>query len=62
MNDETIKAAPPRMPLHALVQQAGTVRVRLAPLLMLIGSAVSTPNGPGIEMIVEMLDPEDDDG
>lgn len=45
--------------MHKIVEQCGTVPVRLAPLFMVIGAAVSVPNGPEIETIIEMLFPED---
>jgi hypothetical protein len=47
------------MSLKDLIGECGTVRVNTAPLLMLIGAAISTPNGPDVETIVEMLDPQD---
>lgn len=49
------------MKLAKLLGGCGTIEVRSAPLLMLIGAAISTPNGPNLESIIELLDPEDDD-
>ena len=49
------------MTLQELLKQSGTIEVRTAPLLILIGAAVSTGKGPDIETIVEMLDPESED-
>ena len=49
------------MNLKALTDQCGVVRVRTAPLLMLIGAAIAGDNGPDIETVIEMLDPEADD-
>ena len=42
-----------------LLSQCGTVEVRAAPLLVLIGSAMSRDSE--YDSIVEMLDPEGDD-
>lgn len=44
-----------------LFEQCGTVEVRVAPLLMLVGAAMAGRNAPDLGSIVEMLDPEGDD-
>ena len=49
------------MQLEKLLTQCGTIEVRTAPLLMLIGAAIATPNGPNFESIIEMLDAGVDD-
>ena len=48
------------MSLQDLLTQQGTMTVRTAPLLMLIGAAIAGPNGPNVETIIEMLDPEEE--
>lgn len=51
------------MKLADLTRQAGTVRVQLVPLLLLIGAATgSGETSYQIESMIELLDPEDDNG
>jgi len=45
------------MTVKELVDRCGTIQVRAAPLLMLIGAVISIDKGPDLETIVEMLDP-----
>lgn len=40
-----------------LVDQCGTVKVKTAPLLMLIGAVISCSNAPDIDTVIDMLDP-----
>lgn len=52
--------AGPVMTLKQLLEQCGTVKVRTAPLLILIGAAMTADNGPDVETLVEMLDPPEE--
>lgn len=44
-----------------LLDQAGTVKVRVAPLLMMIGAASAVMEGPDFSDALEMLDPGPED-
>ena len=44
------------MGIKELVEQAGTVRVNLAPLLLIVGAAMTTGD-ISIESAVDLLDP-----
>ncbi len=46
------------MKLKHLVGQCGTIEVRVAPLLLLIGAVVNGPHSFSIEDVIEMLAPE----
>lgn len=44
--------------LNSIVAQCGTVKVHLAPLLIIVGAAMAASNDVDIELMVEMLDVE----